>query len=192
MHLAPLITWPCIYAHGKYGGVDQGYSRKCRPGGSKIALVQLLYHRMHRMRLGGSGKNFWKIWCSEMASETFLGLKASLGSLHFSLGMVTQFTSRPRAWRLMFIDVHWRFQVQLGEEAAHDSQSIFCYSGSYSKQHRSRMWLLRSQSACSQVFAVLFYTWTTKFVREQICVGNMCVSCLQADPANPLPMALLL
>ena len=41
-----------------------------------------------------------KIWCSEMASEAFLGLKISLGSLRFSLGMVTEFASWPHAWRL--------------------------------------------------------------------------------------------
>ena len=29
--------------------------------------------------------------------------------------------------------------VELGKEAAHDSQSIFCYSGSYSEQCPSRM-----------------------------------------------------
>jgi len=35
------------------------------------------------------------------------------------------------------------------------------------------------QATCSQVSAVLFYTWTVKFVRAQICVGDMSVSRLQ-------------
>ena len=42
------------------------------------------------------------------------------------------------------------------------------------------VWPLRSQSACSQVTAVLFYTRTPKFVRAQICVGDMLVFRLQA------------
>ena len=43
--------------------------------------------------------------------EAFLGLKTSLGSLRFSLGMVTKFASRPHP--RMEIGVHWhrRFQV---------------------------------------------------------------------------------
>ena len=32
---------------------------------------------------------------------------------------------------------------------------------------------------CSQVSAVLFYAWTAKFVRAQICVGHMRVSRLK-------------
>ena len=35
------------------------------------------------------------------------------------------------------------------------------------------------RAACSQVSAVLFYTQTAKFVRAQICVGDMHVSHLQ-------------
>ena len=42
------------------------------------------------------------------------------------------------------------------------------------------VWPPQSQSACSQVSAVLFYARTTKFMRAQICAGDMCVSLLQA------------
>jgi len=42
------------------------------------------------------------------------------------------------------------------------------------------VWPPRSQSACSQVSTVLFYVQIVKFVRAQICVGDMCVSRLQA------------
>ena len=42
------------------------------------------------------------------------------------------------------------------------------------------VWSPRSQSACSQVSAVLFYARTTKLVLAQICVNDMHVSCLQA------------
>ena len=38
------------------------------------------------------------------------------------------------------------------------------------------VWPLHSQSACSQVSAVLFYVRTTKFVGAQTCVGDMCFS----------------
>ena len=42
------------------------------------------------------------------------------------------------------------------------------------------VWPLHSQSACSQVSAVLFYARTAKFVRTQTCDGDMRVSLLQA------------
>ena len=53
---------------------------------------------MLRIRLGGGSegmlprKKFLKILFSEMASDAFLGLKTSLGSLRFSLGIATEFT----------------------------------------------------------------------------------------------------
>ena len=107
----PLKTWPLIYVHGKYGGIDQAYSPKLRPGGSKTALVWLffgcLYTRMPRIWLGGSGgmlpqeslmlwDGFWGL---------FLGLKTSLGILHFSLSMETKFASQPHGWRLLYIGI---------------------------------------------------------------------------------------
>ena len=62
--------------------------------------------------------------------------------------------------------------VEPGEEAAHETHSIFCYS--YFEQHPVKnVWPLRSQSVCSQVSEVLFYARTVKFVRAQICVGDM-------------------
>ena len=75
-----------------------------------------------------------------MASEAYLGLKTSLGSFRFSLGMVTEFASRKHAWRLVIIGIgSFRYTLKPGEEVAHESQSIFCYSGSYSEQRLSRM-----------------------------------------------------
>ena len=51
-------------------------------------------------------------------------------------------------------------------------------------QHRAmpvkNAWPSCTQSACSQTSTVLFYAWTMKFVRAQICVGDMRVSCLKA------------
>ena len=52
---------------------------------------------------------------------------------------------------------------------------IFCYSGSYVLRAApdKNVWPLHSQSACSQVFAVLFYARTAKFVWTQTCDGDM-------------------
>ena len=55
-------------------------------------------------------------------------------------------------------------------------QSIFCCYATPIKN----VWAPWSQFACFQVSAVLFYARTAKFVRVQICVGNMRVSHLQA------------
>ena len=106
-----------------------------------------------------------------------LGLKTSLGSLYFSLGMATEFASRPHTWKLCpSASAVSGTPLEPGKEVAHESQSIFCYSGSYSKQHPARM------CACSQVSANHFYARTAKFfVWAQICVGNMHVSCLKAE-----------
>ena len=63
------------------------------------------------------------------------------------------------------------------------------------------VWAARSQSACSQVTAVLFYTRTPKFVWAQICVGRLQAKGLQhhlsqnigpviAGSARPAPPAL--
>ena len=67
------LTWGCRL------------SLHIRPGGSKIALVWLLYDtcsRMLRIRLGGCGhapqEKFWEF--DALTSEAFLGLKTSLGT----------------------------------------------------------------------------------------------------------------
>ena len=68
----------------------------------------------HTMKLGGLGGGvgghappgkFYKILCSEMASESIFGPKTR--SLCFSLYMVTVFwfASRPHAWRLVSIGI---------------------------------------------------------------------------------------
>ena len=55
----PLKTQPRIYIHGNYGGVDWAYSQKLRPGGSKTALVGLLYrYWMRRIRPWARGSGY--------------------------------------------------------------------------------------------------------------------------------------
>ena len=84
-----------------------------------------------------------------MASEPFLGFR-------FSLGIVTEFASRPHASAWKLVSILFRATPV------------------------KNVWLPRSQSAGSQVSAVLFYARTAKFVRAQIRVGDMRVSFLQA------------
>ena len=72
-----------------------------------------------------------------MASEAFLGLKISLGSLRFSLGMVTEFASRPHAWRLVSIGIG-SFRYTLGTRRRSGAWKPV-NSGSYSEQRLSRM-----------------------------------------------------
>ena len=77
-----------------------------------------------------------------MASEPFLGLR-------FSLGMVTEFASRPHASAWKLVSILFRATPV------------------------KNVWPPCSQSAGSQVSAVLFYARTAKFVQAQICVGDM-------------------
>ena len=78
------------------------------------------------------GKFFWKYNAPRWLLRHFLGLKTSLGSLHFSPD---------------HMHVDWcpsasavsGTPVEPGEEVVHKSQWIFCYSGSYSEQHLTRM-----------------------------------------------------
>ena len=129
-------------------------------------------------RLGGSGGMLpqEKFDAVRQLLRPLLGLKTSLGSLYFSLGMATEFASRPHTWKLCpSASAVSGTPLEPGKEVAHESQSIFCYSGSYSKQHPARM------CACSQVSADHFYARTAKFFMwAQICVGNMRVSRLKA------------
>ena len=78
----------------------------------------------------------------------------------------------------MGVHLHVGFRYTHGE-AAHESLSIFCYSGSYSEQRPSKMC---GHRALDLLVSVLFYARTAKFVRAQIrgCVGDMCVSHRQA------------
>ena len=81
-------------------------------------------------------KIFWKFDVLRWLLRPFLGLKTSLANL----GMITEFASRPHTWRLVSIGIGcFRYPLKPGKEAAHESQSIFCYSGSYSEQLPSRM-----------------------------------------------------
>ena len=67
----------------------------------------------------------------------FWGLKTSIVSIRFSLGMVTEFASWQHAWRFVSSSIgSFRYT---GEKAAHESQSLFCYSRSFSEQHLSRI-----------------------------------------------------
>ena len=106
----PLKTLLRIYLQGKYGGVDRAYSQERRPGGSKIALVHTCT-RMRRIRLVGLGGGMLSqeiffenllLWDGFWA---FFGPKTSPWSLPFSLGMVTEFASRPYTWRLVSIGI---------------------------------------------------------------------------------------
>ena len=122
-----------------------------------------------------------KIWCSEMASEAFLGLKISLGSLRFSLGMVTEFASRPHAWRLVSIGIG-SFRYTLGtrrRSGAWKPVNILLLWILFWATPVKNVWSLHSHSACSHVSALLFYARTAKFMWAQICVGVMRVSHLQ-------------
>ena len=113
-----------------------------------------------------------------MASEAFLGLKTSLGSFHFSLGMVTEFASRPHAWRLVSIDIG-SFRYTLGirqRSGAWKPVNILLLWILLWATAVKNVWSLHSHSACSQVSVLLFYAWTMKFMWVQICVGDMHVS----------------
>jgi len=77
----------------------------------------------------------------------------------------------------MEIGVHRHIPVEPGEEAAHESQSIFCYSGSYSEQRPSRMCGHRAHNLL--VLRSPLFSFTLR-PRAQICVGDMRVSFLQA------------
>ena len=71
-----------------------------------------------------------------MVSELLFGPKNITQSLRFSLGMVTEFTSRP-PWRLHGVHRHRQFQVHPWnwKKKRHTKASqIFFYSRSYSEQ----------------------------------------------------------
>ena len=88
--------------------------------------------QMLRIRLGGPlgacspRENVWKFDALGWLLRPFLGLKASLGSLCFSLSMATEFASWPHAQRLVSIGIGCFRGTR--QKAAHESQSIFCYS----------------------------------------------------------------
>ena len=131
--------------HGKYGGVDRAYSRKRRTGRSKIALVQ---HTdtctwMRRVRLGdlwacSSRKNFWKFDALRWLLRPILGLKTSIGSLRFSLGMVTEFTSH--AGRLVSIGIgSFRYTLGTGRRSGTQKPVNILLLWIYFEQRPSRM-----------------------------------------------------
>ena len=96
--------------------------------------------------------------------------------------MVTEFTSQPHTWRWVSIGIGsfryicgtaWRSSALL------PANILLLWILFWAKPFNNK-WPPCSQCACSQVFAVLFYTRTVKFVQAQICVGDMCVSRQQA------------
>ena len=136
------------------------------------------------LRLGGSGgmlpqENFRKCDPLRWLLRPFWGLKTSLGSLHISLGMVTIcFTTTHME---ICVHRHWWFQVHLWNQAKkwRTNASQYFVAMDLATPIKN-VWAPRSQFACFQVSAVLFYTRTAKFVRVQICAGDMHVSRLQA------------
>ena len=109
-----------------------------------------------------------------------MGLKTSLGSLSFSLGMVTEFTSRPHAWVSIGIG-GFRYTCGTGRRSGTRLPgNILLLWILFRAKPFNNKWPPCSQCACSQVSAVLFYTRTVKFVQASMCVGDMCVSRLQA------------
>ena len=68
------------------------------------------------------------------------------------------------------------------EEVTHETKSMFSFAFSPDLIHLFQAASVKNvwpPSACSQVSAVFFYARTTKFVRAQICVGDIRVSRLQ-------------
>ena len=102
-----------------------------------------------------------------------------LGSLSFSFGMVTEFTSRPHAWVSIGIG-GFRYTCGTGRRSGTRLPgNILLLLIFFRAKPFNNKWPPCSQCACSQVSAVLFYTRTVKFVQVPMCVGDMCVSCLQ-------------
>ena len=129
--------------------------------------------RMCRIRLGGSGgmlpqENFLKVSCSEMVSETFFG--PSLARQQNSLHDHMHGDWCPSAY------THGTGQ----RSGTRKPVNILLLRILFRATPVKIVWSPRSQSACSQVSAYLFYARTVKFVGTQICVGDMRVSCLQA------------
>ena len=94
--------------------------------------------------------------------------------------MVTEFASRLHTWRLVSISIGG-FRYHAWNRAKKQCTKASQYFVTlFQAMPVKNVWPLRSQSAASQVSAVLFYAQTTKFRRAQICVGDMRVSHLQA------------
>jgi len=104
-----------------------------------------------------------------MLWDGFWGLKTSLGSLHFSLGMVTKFASRPHAWRLVSIGIG----------------SFFCYSGSYSEQRPSRMCGYRAHNLLVLRSPQFSFTHRSQSLCEHsLCWRYACFSCTSEGSAT--------
>ena len=114
-----------------------------------------------------------------MASEAFFGSKNR--SLCFSLGMVTKFASRPHAWRLVSISIGaFRYISGTGRRRGTRKPVNILLLWILFRAMPVNVWPSYSQSARSQVSAVLFYARTMKFIWAQICIGDTRVSHLQA------------
>ena len=108
-----------------------------------------------------------------------MGLKTSLGSLCISLGMVTIcFTTTHME---IGVHRHRRFQVHPWNQAKkwRTNASQYFVAMDLATPIKN-VWAPGSQFGCFQVSTVLFYARTAKFVRVQICAGDMLVSRLQA------------
>ena len=185
-HGWPIKAWLRIYVHGKYGGIDRAYPRKLHWSGF---CTDTQCTQMCSIRLRGLGprKIFWKFDAMRWLLRPFWSLKTSLGSLSFSLGVVTEFASLPHAWRLVSIGIggfRYTHGTRLRSAAWKPvNNSLLLWILFWSTPVKN-VWPSRSQSCCSQVSAVLFYARTTKFVRAQICVGDMRVSRLQGSATS--------
>ena len=94
--------------------------------------------------------------------------------------MVTEFTSRPHAWVSIGIG-GFRYTCGTGRRSGTRLPgNILLLWILFRANPFNNKWPPCSQCACSQVSAVLFYTRTVKFVQAPMCVGDMCVSHLQA------------
>ena len=94
--------------------------------------------------------------------------------------MVTEFTSRPHAWVSIGIG-GFRYTCGTGRRSGTRLPgNILLLWILFRANPFNNKWPPCSQCACSQVSTVLFYTRTVKFVQVPMCVGDMCVSRLQA------------
>ena len=134
---------------------------------------------MCRIRLGGSGacsprKNFGNFDALRWLLSPFLGLKTSLVSIHF----------RQHAWRFVSSGIGSFRLHPLNRAKKQHTKASHYFVIFFRAMPIKNVWPSYSQSGCSQVSAVLFYARTAKFNQAQVCVGDMCVSHLQARVNN--------
>ena len=118
--------------------------------------------RIHRIRLGGSG--------GMLSRENFWIFDALRWFLSFFLFFFCLKTFTWTFWHGKITDLlhdhthdvhwHWQFQVHLWTWQRSGTWKPVNIRATPIKN----VWPPRSQSACSQVSAVLFHTWTAKFM----------------------------